>query len=195
MAKIDFSQIEGYDAMSDAEKLAALAELDFPDGKDEIEKLKQDAKKSKELIDKYTGEISSLKKASSAGLSEAEAKSKAQEETIEDLQRQLQEIRRTAALETNTAKGVALGCDDELAGAIANAFADSDAEGFYQGLAKYKELIEKQVKADLVKGTPKPDTKGGVKPPKTKEEIMKIKDPSLRQQAIADNIELFEKEN
>lgn len=58
-----------------------------------------------------------------------------------------------------------------------------------QALIKYTNQIQSGVKKDLLKGST-PRTNG--KPTTTKDEINKIKDPIKRQQAIADNLSLYQ---
>nr|UWG29243.1 MAG: protein of unknown function DUF4355 [Bacteriophage sp.] len=58
-----------------------------------------------------------------------------------------------------------------------------------QALIKYTNQIQSGVKKDLLKGST-PRTNG--KPTMTKDEINKIKDPIKRQQAIADNLNLYQ---
>ena len=58
-----------------------------------------------------------------------------------------------------------------------------------QALIKYTNQIQSGVKKDLLKGST-PRTNG--KPTMTKDEINKIQDPIKRQQAIADNLSLYQ---
>lgn len=192
--KIDLSTIEGFDAMSPEDKIKTLLEMEFPDVS-EIDRLKADNQKQKDLITKYTGEISSLKKAQNASLSEADRKTKEQEETLADLQEKYNELLKKSTIANYASKFIALGYDEEMATESASALLDNDVDKFFENSAKFKANLEKQFKAEVVKATPKPDSKGGVHAPKTKEDIMKIKDASERQKAIAENLDLFIKEN
>lgn len=192
--KIDLSTIEGFEEMSPEDKIRTLLEMEFPDSS-EIDKLKADNQKQKDLITKYTGEISSLKKAQNASLSEADRKTKEQEETLATLQEKYNELLKKSTIGNYANKLIALGYDETMALESANALVDGDMERFFDNSAKFKANLEKQFRAEVVKSTPKPDSKGGVAAPKSKEDIMKIKDASERQRAIAENIELFTKEN
>ena len=192
--KIDPIAIEGFDAMSAEDKIKALLELEFPDSS-EIDRLKADNQKQKDLITKYTGEISSLKKAQNASLSEADRKTKEQEETLADLQQRYNELLKKSTVGNYAAKLITLGYPEDMALESATALVDGDMDRVFENSAKFKTSLEKQYKAEVVKSTPKPDSKGGVTAPKSKEDIMKIKDASERQRAIAENIELFTKEN
>ena len=189
--KIDPLAIEGFEAMTPEDKIKALLELEFPDSS-EADRLKAENQKQKDLITKYTGEISSLKKAQNASLSEADRKTKEQEETLADLQERYNELLKKSTIGNYAAKLITLGYSEDMALESATALVDGDMEKVFENSAKFKTSLEKQFKAEVVKSTPKPDSKGGVAAPKTKEDIMKIKDDSERQQAIAENLELFE---
>ena len=82
---------------------------------------------------------------------------------------------------------------------VLNEIADLYAEGDYvmaiekqnEYITKYHSELEKTIKADLLKQNPQPNPQNGSVKYKTKDEIMAIKDTATRQQAIADNIDLF----
>lgn len=59
-------------------------------------------------------------------------------------------------------------------------------------LANYHSELEKTIKADLLKQNPQATAQSGKSSYKTKDEIMAIKDTATRQQAIAENITLFQ---
>ena len=189
--KIDFGLIEGYEAMSAEEKLKAIEELDFTDP--ELERLRADSKKQKELIDKYTGEISKLKKSSSAELSAAGEKNREYEDALKDLQAKYDELHKASTVSAYATKYLALGYSEDLALATAKAVVEGDMDTVFANAEVFKTNLQKQMKAEAVKATPKPDGKGGINAPKSREDIMKIKDASERQKAIAENIELFTK--
>lgn len=192
MARIDFSSIQGYEAMSVEDKLKALEAYELPDTASELDRLRADNQKQKDLITKYTGEISSLKKAQTAGLTEAERKAKEQEDTLAELQAKYDELLKNSTVSGYVSKYIALGYDPELAKETAAALVDGDMEKVFLNGEKFKASLEKQIRAEVVKATPKPDSKGGIKPMTSKEEIMKIKDASERQAAIAEHLDLFE---
>lgn len=189
--KIDLSMIPGYEAMSPEEKLAALEALELPDTT-ELDRIKADNQKQKDLITKYTSEISSLKKSQNANLTEAERKTKEQEEMLADLQAKYNDLLKSSTIGNYTSKYIALGYPEEMAIESATALVEGDMEKVFANSEKFKAGLEKQYKSEVVKSTPKPDGKGGATVAKTREEIMKIKDAAERQQAIAENLELFE---
>lgn len=83
---------------------------------------------------------------------------------------------------------------------VLNEIADLYAEGDFataidkqnEYLTNYHSELEKTIKADLMKQNPQANPQNGKSTPKTKDEIMAIKDPATRQQAIAENITLFQ---
>ena len=189
MSKIDLSLIEGYEAMSLEDKVKLLESFEFDDS--ELSKLREDNKKQKDLITRYTGEISSLKKAQNQGLTEAEKKAKEQEDAMLDLQSKYDALLRSSTISTYQAKYIALGYDEAMALETATALVEGDMDKVFGNSEKFKASLEKQYKAEAARAMPRPDGKGGVKSPLTKKEIMDIKDPTERQQAIAEHIELF----
>ena len=87
--------------------------------------------------------------------------------------------------------------DEKVLEEIATLYADGDYSGALdkqnEYFAKYHSEMEKTIKADLMKQNPQATPQNGNKNSyKTKEEIMAIKDTATRQQAIADNISLFQ---
>lgn len=189
MAKIDVSLIEGYEEMTPEEKLLALENYEFDTS--ELDSLRLENKKSKDLITKYTGEISALKKEKNSTLSEAELKAAVQEEAFQELQKKYDEILKSSTKSAYVAKYVELGYDKALAEETAQALVDGDLDKVFANGEKYKAQLEKTFKADALKATPKPQSNGSPQF-KTKEDIMKIEDASERQKAIAENIELFD---
>lgn len=186
--KIDVSLIEGYDEMTPEEKVAALEAMEFDDS--ELTKLREEAKKNKDLITKYTGEISALKKEKNSTLSEAELRAAAQDEAFKELQSKYDEMLKSSTRSAYVAKYVELGYDKALAEETAQALVDGDLDKVFMNGEKYKATLEKQFKADALKATPKPGA--GSPQFKTKDDIMKIEDTAERQKAIADNMELFD---
>lgn len=83
---------------------------------------------------------------------------------------------------------------------VLSEIADLYAEGDYvsaidkqnEYLAKYHGELEKTIKAELMQKNPQANPQSGKGATKTKDEIMAIKDTATRQQAIADNIHLFQ---
>ena len=184
--KIDTSRIEGFDEMSPEEKLQALIDYEYEVPEDKSLELER----QKALIDKYSSEIASLKKEAKKGLDETERARQEVEERIATLEAENSSLKRSQSIASLKASYVAMGYEEKLAEQKAEAYADGDVEKVLACENKFRESIEKMIRADLIKGTPHPDDKGSSKT-RTADDIMKISDPIERQQAIAENIELF----
>lgn len=188
MAKIDTTKIEGFDGM-DAEALRKLiADMEIPEDKSaEFKKLQDTYQKAKASFDKTASELNALKDKAKEQMS-ADEQAKAE---MEELTKKYEELLKENTKSKHTASLTALGFDSELAAVCAAAICDGDADTLFESLNKFKTGMEKSIKADLVKGTPKPTDNGSGKTYKSREEIMNIKNTAERQAAIADNPELF----
>ena len=82
--------------------------------------------------------------------------------------------------------------DDKLADETAIALANGDFEKVFANQSKHQQAVEKKIREEVLNDTPKPTGGSGKK--MTVEDILKIIDPVERQAAIAENIDLFEKE-
>ena len=86
--------------------------------------------------------------------------------------------------------------DEKVLGEIADLYADGDfataIDKQNEYLSKYHSELEKTIKADLMNQNPQPTAQSGNNTYKTKDEILAIKDTATRQQAIADNLTLFQ---
>lgn len=173
MAKIDTTQIEGYENMTAEEKLAALESYEYEDHSEEVQTLKN-------RNDKLSKESAEWKRKHNALLSEDERK-----------EQELAELRREKAKSVYKAKLLADGYDETLADASADALADGDTDTFFANQKKFIAARDKALKEELMRGTPRPGAGDGTTY-NSKDEIMKITDPVARQQAIADNMHLFE---
>lgn len=152
--KIDVSKISGFDGMTAEEKVAALLGLDVPEEVD-LSKFV-----SKETADKYASEAAELKKQLRSKQSEEEAKKmeeEAERKALEDKYNQL--LERTTIAE-HKSKYLSLGYDDKLAEDTAKALYVGDMEKVFANSAKHQAELEKKIKADVLKGTPKPDGAG-----------------------------------
>lgn len=184
--RIDTNLIEGFDEMSADEKLNALLGYEYEVPEDRT----ADLKKQKELIDKYSSEIASLKKEAKKGLDENERARQEVEERLAQLEAENTSLKRSQSVASLKASYIGMGYDEKLAEEKAEAYADGDVERVLACESKFRESIEKLIRADVLKATPHPEDRGSAKA-RTKEDIMKIKDATERQQAIAENIELF----
>ena len=156
MAKIDVTKIEGYAGMSAEEKLKALETLDIPDP-DYSGYVKKD------LFDKTASELAAKKRELLEKMSEDEAAKQKEKEDREEMQRELDALRRESSVSKNKAKLIALGYDETLAEDTAEAMADGKMDKVFANQQKYLTAFEKKVRADVLKDTPKPVPDGNSK--------------------------------
>lgn len=129
-------------------------------------------------------------------LATMDAKQKAEYEK-EQMQKELDEYKRKDALAsmTNTARNMLADANISVSDELLAVMVTTDADETKAAIDAFKEAfnaaVEKTVKEKL-KG--EPPTKGGTPNPTptlTKEQIMAIKDPELRQKRMLENKELF----
>lgn len=185
MGKIDTSKIVGYASMTPEQKLAALEQL-------ELEEPSYDGYVKKELYDKTASDLSKLKKDYNQKLTADELKAKEDAEKQEKLQSDYDALLKKVTISENKAKFLSLGYDEKLAEETAIALAENDFTKVFANQAKHQAALDKKIREEVLNDTPKPDGGSGKKI--TVEDILKIADPIERQSAIAENIELFEKE-
>lgn len=155
MPPINTSTIEGFEAMTAEQKVEALLKLDVPEAvdlsgyvkKDVFDtKAKEAAEYSRQLKEKMTDDEKTAKEA-------AEAHQKLQDEYNALLKR--------STIAEHTAKYIALGYDEQLARATAEALFDGDMEKVFANQQAYNASMEKKIRADLVKQDPRPGGAGG----------------------------------
>ena len=179
MAKM-YEGIDGYSEMTPEQKLAYW------------ENLEQSANeaKLKNLLSERNSEVAKLNKALKEKMSEDERKAAEALERQTAMEKELETLRREKRVSDFKAAYIANGYSEELAAKTAEALADGDTNTVLANNKVFREQLEKELRAQIVSETPKPDGAGGQKPT-TKEEIMKIKDPVERQKAISENLSLF----
>ena len=154
MARIDISKIEGYEEMTAEEKLAALEAFEMPDPD-------YSGYVKKELFDKASSEIAGYKKQIWEKMSEEEAaKAKAAEE-MESMQAELAQLRQDKVIQEYTAQFLSIGYDKELASETAVALQRGDMNTVFLNQTKFATIREKNLKAELMKNTPKPPAGNG----------------------------------
>lgn len=187
MAKIDTSKIEGYAGMTAEQKLAALEAYDHPDP-DYTGYVK------KEALDRATSEAAEWKRKHNALLTEDEKKKQEDADALAAITKERDELKKEKTVSDYKAQYLAQGYPDKLASETAQALADGDTAKVFANQQKFLEEYAKTVRADTLKKMPKPGSGGtGSDTPMTKADIMKIKDSTARQAAIAANVELFRK--
>lgn len=181
--KIDTSAIQGFDGMTADQKLAAVLGMDIPEPD-------MTGWVRKDVFDAKATEAANLNKQLRARMSDEEVAKAAEAAKYQDLEAKYNELLKANQISDYKAKYLAMGYDEKLAADTAQAMADGNIEKVFSNGEKFKSELEKRIKADILKDTPRPGTDGGVKG-MTKEEIMQIRDASERQAAIRENIELF----
>lgn len=161
----------------------ALADIDLPtDGSAEIERLKTALSKSNSEAADYRKQLREKMSAEELALKDAADK-------IEALTKERDALLREKTVAGHKAKYLALGYDEKLAGETAEALANGEYDKVFAAQQKHHDAVEKKIRADVLKETPKPEGGGGKAT--SIEDIMKITDSDARQTAIAENIELF----
>lgn len=189
--KIDTTKIDGFDTMSDAEKIEALSNYEFTDA-NEVEA------KYKKLISERNTEVANYKKANQklddelkARLNEAELAQKEKDDELAKLKEQYEATIKESRITKQMAHYKALGYSDDLAKETAEAFVEGDFETVNANQLKAHAEFEKSIRAEVVRSDPKPTSKGDASVRYTKNEIMAIKDTAKRQRLIRENIDLF----
>ena len=138
------------DGMTVEEIEAALADVEFPaDQSTEIERLKN-------ALSKSNSENAEWKKKHREALSEEERKAQETAELIEQLQKQNESLLRESSVSKHKAKFLGMGYEEALASDAAVAMADGDMEKLFSYQQKHQEALEKNIRAEALKGTPKP---------------------------------------
>lgn len=161
----------------------ALAGIDLPtDGSAEIDRLKA-------ALSKSNSEAADYKKQLREKMSAEEIKAKEDAEKLDALIKERDALLREKTVAGHKAKYLAMGYDEALAGATAEAMANGEIDKVFANQKKHLESIEKRHREELLQGTPKPEGGGGKAT--SVDDIMKITDSDARQAAIAENIDLF----
>lgn len=183
MAKIDTTKIEGYSEMTLEEKIAALEAYEYEDYSSELERYKN-------AVSKANSEAAMWKKKYNAFLSEEERKKNEAEEEMNKIREELEILRKEKLESDHRAKLIALGYDENLAAETAKALVNGETEKLFVALKKHQETLEKQIRADVLKDTPKPKAGSGTKPEITKEQFDEMS-YTERLKLFADNPELY----
>lgn len=153
MPKIDTSKIEGYAEMTPEQKLAALEGYEYEDHSEELER-------QKAAVTKANGEAAEWKRKHTALLSEDEKKKQEDADKLASMEKELAELQKGKVVSDYKAKFVAQGYSEELADETAKALADGDMTKVFANQQKFLADYAKGVKAEALKGTPKPPAGG-----------------------------------
>lgn len=152
MPNFDTSTIEGFDGMTAEQKLEALLKIDLPDMSKYV---------SKETFDKKASEAANLSKQLKDKMSDDELKEAEKTKALEELQSELESLRKDKTISDYTARYVAMGYDAELAKDTAKAMAEGDMDKVFKNGETHKQALEQKIKQDLMNKTPKPGGNGG----------------------------------
>ena len=171
--------IPNYENMTTEEKLAALEAYE-PD---------MSAYVAKSVFDKKASEAADLSKQLKARMTEEEAKAAKEAEEKEQLMARLKELEKEKVVNTYTNSYLAMGYDEKLAKATADAMANGDMDTVFKNQKLHIDAREKALKADLLNQTP-PPVEGDKGNTVTKEQFDKM-GYAERAALKADNAELY----
>ena len=154
-------QIEGYENMTPEEKVAALEAYEPTDVV------------SKATFDKTASELAAAKKRERDRMTEEEAKAAKAAEEYAALVERAEKAENALAVSTYVAAYTAMGYDEKLARATAEAMVKGDTDTILKNQKLHLENREKALKAELLKQTP-PPAAGGSDTAMKKEEFAKM---------------------
>ena len=149
MANIDVSQIDGYSEMSAEDKVKALESLNLPEP-DYSGYVKKD------IYDKTASELATKKKELTEYMSEEEAQKVKDQEDREKLQKNYDALLQEVTESKHEKRFLTLGYSESLASDSAKALTSGDYDKVFEDMKKHLTAFEKQIRAELLKDTPKP---------------------------------------
>lgn len=165
MPKIDTKKIEGFDAMSAEEKIAALLGVEIPDEVD------LSAYVSKPLFDRTASELADAKKTIKGKMGAEELAKEEAKKAQEELQSKYDELLEKHTVSEYKARYIALGYDEKLAEETAKALYEGKSDVVFANGEKFRTSVEQRVKTEVLKGTPKPDGAGGENDPEKTDDV------------------------
>lgn len=162
---------------------SALESIELPtDNSDEVAKLKN-------ALSKSNSEVADYKRQLKEKMTADELKAKEDAEKQEKLQKDYDALVREVSVSKNKAKLLALGYDDTLAGETAEAMVNGELDKVFANQKKHLDAMEKKVRSEILKDTPKPNGGNGDKTI-TKEDFAKMT-YSERANVYNENPELY----
>ena len=145
----------------------ALADIELPeDQTPEVERLKA-------ALSKSNSENAEWKKKHREALTEEERKAQETADLLKQLQDRNAELERESGIARHKAKFLGMGYEESLASDAATAMVDGDMEKLFSYQQTHQEALEKKIRADALKGTPKP-VPGSGDGTKTLEDLRKM---------------------
>jgi hypothetical protein len=148
----------------------ALADIDLPtDNSAEIDRLKA-------ALSKSNSEAADFKKQLREKMSAEEVKAKEDAEKYEEVVKERDALLREKTILGHKTKFLSLGYDESLANETAEALANGELDKVFANQKKHDEALEKKIRADVLKDTPKPEGGNG-SDTMTKEKFSKMSLP------------------
>ena len=139
------------EGMSVEEIEKALEGIEMPtDNSAEIDRLKN-------ALSKSNSEAAEMKKQLREKMSTEEVKAKEDAEKLEALIKERDALLREKTIANHKAKYLSLGYDEKLANDTAEALANGELDKVFENQKKHNEAVEKKIRADVLKETPKPE--------------------------------------
>ena len=136
--------------MSAEDILKALEGVELPaDNSAEIEKLKA-------ALSKSNSEAADYKRQLKEKMSAEELKAKEDAEKWEEMEKNYNALVKEKAISTHKAKLLELGYEASLADETAEAIVNGEHDKVFANQKKHLENVEKKIKSEILKGTPKP---------------------------------------
>ena len=170
--------IENYESMTPEEKIAAL-EANY-----------SDVAQSKAAADKAASEAASYKKQLRERMSEDEAKAAKDAEERASLLARVQELEHERSVNGYVNAYLAMGYDEKLAKATAEAMAKGDTDTVFKNQKIHLDAREKALRTELLNQTPTPPAGKTDTGTKTKEEFRKM-NLQEKQQFAKENPEIY----
>lgn len=168
--KVDVTKIDGYEAMTDAEKLDAVLnyEMEVP----QAEPIKDDAEtlKLKEAFNRASSEVAEYKRQLRAKETAEETAKREAAERESAIMEELNQLRRERTASTYTAKYMEIGYDAETARALADTLPDGLGDDFFTRQKSFLEDTIQKTKAQVLNQQPQP-TAGSPLSGKTAEDL------------------------
>ena len=158
MAKVDITKIEGYEGMTPEEKIKALEAYEIEDVQPDYSGYVK-----KDVFDKTASELAGVKKQLKEKMTDDEAAKQKEQEEREELQSKYEKLLHDSEVSKNKAELLALGYEEKLADDTAEAMVTGDLEKVIANQKKHLEAVEKKVRAEALKDTPKPTGDGDSK--------------------------------
>ena len=186
----DWNQLEGYkEDMTPEEKIALLENYDPPAPKndpaptpnpapnpDPTPAPKGGATVSKAQVDKVASELAAVKKQLRGKMTEDEQKEYERQAKQEEMETELNTLRREKALAGYKSSYLAQGYDEQLAEEAATAMVDGDMDTVFAVMKKQSVNAEKAMRAKILKETPVPPASDNPdEETKKKEEAKKLR--------------------